>query len=223
MRDVFDRVIGDVLKNEGGFVNNPKDPGGATNMGITLNTLSHWQGRRATVKEVRNLHVNTAVRIYRANYWQPIRGDDLPAGLDYAVFDFAINSGPTRAAEYLQRVLGVKRDGKIGPVTLAAAKRADTVQTINRLMDARLSFMKRIRHRKTGALLWTTFGRGWSARIRDVRAKALSLAGSTIPTAPTAPQPSQPAPVPSTPPTQKDTILGLLGRLISLIIRKFLQ
>ena len=102
----FERALPLVLKHEGGYVDHPNDPGGATNLGVTIGTLSSWLGRPATKAEVKALTRATVAPIYRKNYWAAIRGDELPAGLDYAVFDFAVNSGPKRAAMALQRAVG---------------------------------------------------------------------------------------------------------------------
>jgi lysozyme family protein len=96
-----------VLNHEGGYVDHPKDPVGATNLGVTIGTLSGWLGRKATKAEVKALTVKDVAPIYRHNYWDKVRGKDLPAGLDYAVFDFAVNSGPFKAASSLQTILGV--------------------------------------------------------------------------------------------------------------------
>ena len=101
-----------------------------------------------------------------------MHGDELPSGLNYAVFDFGVNSGPSRAAKYLQALVGVSQDGKIGPQTIGAVWSKDPSDLINRLCDNRLGFMKRIR----GGKLWKTFGRGWSRRVSEVRSKSLKMA-----------------------------------------------
>ena len=91
----FERALSLVLEHEGGYVDHPRDPGGATNLGITLDTLSSWLGRVATKADVLALKVSDVGPIYRRRYWDTIEGDELPDGLDYAVFDFAVNSGPS--------------------------------------------------------------------------------------------------------------------------------
>src|SRR5690606_31875174 len=103
-----------------------------------------------------------AGKIYRAQYWDTVRGNELPDGLDYAMFDYAINSGPARAIKELQRVLNVSADGVIGVQTLAAVAEANTANLITALMDRRLAFLK-------GLKTWPTFGRGWSRRVAEVR------------------------------------------------------
>jgi lysozyme family protein len=157
-----------VLKHEGGYVDHPKDPGGATNMGITLATLRDWRERPVSKANVKALSRSEAMEIYRALYWNTVKGDDLPAGVDYAVLDFAINSGPDRAARYLQRIVGATQDGRIGPITLALTKRMDAAEVINALCDARLAYLK-------GLKTWDTFGKGWERRVREVREHALEM------------------------------------------------
>lgn len=168
----FDTAVALVLQHEGGFVNHPRDPGGATNFGITRETLSRVRGRTASVEDVRRLTSEEAASIYRSLYWRAVRADELPLGLDLAVFDLAVNSGPKRAATMLQNVLGVKADGLIGPVTIKAANRADPAETVRRLTRARLGFLFRL-------ATWPVFGRGWRRRVLAVEHEALRLAASS--------------------------------------------
>ena len=148
-----------ILAYEGGFVNHPKDPGGATNQGITQRTYDAYRRRighaTQSVRLIDNVERDT---IYRVQYWDVIRGDDLPSGVDAAVYDFAVNSGPSRAAKFLQSVVGAKQDGVIGLQTLDAAARLDPVVVIERLCADRMSFLR-------GLKTWGTFGKGWSRRI----------------------------------------------------------
>jgi lysozyme family protein len=189
----FERALALVLVHEGGYVDHPADPGGATNLGVTIGTLSDWLGRPATKAEVQALTKAAVAPIYRRNYWNAVRGDDLPPGVDYCVFDFAVNSGKGRAIPSLQRALSVADDGKIGPLTLAAASCKDPGQTIERICADRLAFLRRLS-------TWSTFGRGWSARVEGVRAEAMALAAFAVPTVSveTKPLPSPPvfAPAP---------------------------
>ena len=170
----FEQAVELVLQHEGGFVQHPRDPGGATQFGITRETLSRVRGRPASVNDVRRLTKREAVSIYRDLYWDPVRAEELPPGLDLAVFDLAVNSGPVRAARMLQTVLGVEADGIIGPVTLGAAREADPVDTIQRLTRARLGFLGRL-------AAWPVFGRGWRRRVLAVEQGALRLASSSPP------------------------------------------
>ena len=139
----YNAALAAVLVHEGGYVDHPKDPGGATNMGITHKVLARWRGvtpyTRLDKSEVKNLSKAEAAAIYRKNYWDEIRGDDLPSGVDYAIFDFAVNSGPNRAAKALQRIVKAKVDGQIGPETIAKADEYQEAEVVTILCDERLA------------------------------------------------------------------------------------
>lgn len=192
--ETFAKALPYVFSEEGGYVDNPKDPGGATNLGITIATLSAWEGRQVSKPEVRSLTKTKASEIYRTNYWDTIRGDDLPAGLDYAMLDFAVNSGPARAVMFLQQIVGVAADGIVGSKTLAAIAKMPVDQIINALCDKRLAWLKTLSGFKT-------FGRGWQSRIARVRSRALAFAryGKVAP--------SVVVPVPTAKAVQSDTSL----------------
>lgn len=166
------------LAVEGGYVDHPSDPGGPTNMGITYRTLSAWRRRLVTKQDVRDLTREEALAIYKAQYWDAVRGDDLPDGLGYAVFDYGVNSGPARAIKDLQRSVGVAADGIIGVMTLDAISKRQVADLITGLGDKRRAFVR-------GLSTYSTFGRGWEARINSVERNALSLIGmsSTVPAA----------------------------------------
>lgn len=174
----FDRALTLVLAHEGGYVDHPSDPGGATNLGITRKTLARW--RKVTPwtdlpkSEVKALTNAAVAPIYRAFYWDEINGDKLPAGLDYAVFDYAVNSGPGRAAMALQRLVGVADDGEIGPITLAAVAKRKPADLINALCDERMAFLMRLS-------TYPVFGRGWKSRVDGVRKTALGIAAEAKP------------------------------------------
>ena len=106
-----------LLKHEGGFVNHPKDPGGMTNLGVTKAVYDKWIGRESTEQEMRDLTPDDVAPIYKKNYWDKVRGDDLPSGVDWCAFDWAVNSGSGRPAKAIQRAVGAKQDGAIGPMT----------------------------------------------------------------------------------------------------------
>lgn len=174
----FERALALVLTHEGGWSDDPADPGGATNLGVTIGTLSLWLGRPATRAEVRALTPATVAPIYRRRFWDAIQGDALPAGLDVALFDFAVNSGPKRAVIGLQRALDVADDGRLGPVTLAALADRDRPGLIDAVCDGRLAFLRALS-------TWPRFGRGWARRVEDVRAASLALhAAADRPAAP---------------------------------------
>jgi lysozyme family protein len=161
-----------VLQHEGGYVDHPKDPGGATNYGITIQTYSAMLGRKATKDQVRAMKRDEAVHIYKVQYWDSVKGDDLPAGLDYAVFDFCVNSGPDRAVRDLQKVLGtVAVDGVMGFHTIAACETYGVQKLIRAYCDHRLKFMKSLS-------TWSTFGKGWERRVNEVRANAARMASA---------------------------------------------
>lgn len=189
----FKRSLELVLRFEGGYVNHPDDPGGPTNKGITLATYRRFVNASGTIADLKAITPQEVAKVYRHQYWDAIRGDDLPDGVDFATFDFAVNSGPKRAAQYLQRVVGAKDDGDIGPATLAAVKGKASATVINDLCDKRLGFLQ-------GLKTWKTFKNGWSARVSNVRIEANKMAGQAAlgkPPARPAAEPVQPArPVP---------------------------
>lgn len=164
----FSRALAAVLKHEGGYADHPSDPGGATNLGITRTTLVRWRGRSVSKAEVRALTRVEAALIYRALYWDEIAGDELPPGIDFAVFDYCVNSGPGRAARTLQSVVGVRTDGRIGKATLAVASLRNPEDLIRAYCRKRLSFLERLR-------TFAVFGRGWRRRVHETQALALQM------------------------------------------------
>jgi lysozyme family protein len=170
-RNAFAKCLAFVLEEEGGYSDMPGDPGGATNMGITRATLSAWRGKPVSKDDVISLEREEAAEIYEANYWTAIGGADLPAGLDLALFDDAVNSGPRQAVRDLQRALGVSTDGLIGPITLAAIEGAAPTELVGRLCAAR-------RARLASLPQFSRFGRGWTRRIQRAERQALALAKS---------------------------------------------
>ncbi|MDK8874421.1 glycosyl hydrolase 108 family protein [Paracoccus sp. SSJ] len=183
MKTNFDRCLSHVLASEGGWADDPKDPGGATMKGITIGTYRAWKGRAVTKAELRAIPDSEVRAIYRQNYWNPVRGDDLPLGLDLVAFDGAVNSGVSRGAKWLQTAVGVTVDGKIGPQTLAAAKAAHPEAVIDRACSARLAWLRTTKHKDTGKLLWPTYGKGWSIRVESVRETAIAMSKVTAPNA----------------------------------------
>jgi len=169
MKENWDNCFAMVIKSEGGFVNNPKDPGGMTNLGVTR---SAWQGflnRDVTEIEMRGLTPEAVKPFYKSLYWDRIKGDSLPSGVDYAAYDLAVNSGPHKAAQYLQEIAGAPVDGMIGPKSLEAIQSCDAKETADAICDMRLEFLKKLS-------TFDTFGKGWSRRVADVKAKAISMA-----------------------------------------------
>lgn len=171
--DRFESCLREVLRHEGGYSDHPSDPGGATNMGITRKTLARWRKISPWTdlpkSAVKALSRAEAAQIYRAQFWNPCKAGAMPAGIDLAVFDFAVNSGPDRAVRVLQAALGVAADGEVGPKTLAALRSADNKALINAICDRRLAFLR-------GLATFPVFGRGWTSRVAAVRAAALGAA-----------------------------------------------
>ena len=167
MKENYAQALKQVLKYEGGYVDHPKDPGGPTNKGVTQAVYDNWRkSQNLSIQSVRAIADSEVAAIYKNLYWDRISGDLLPSGVDFAVFDFAVNSGVSRAAKTLQAVVGVTQDGVIGPATIQATKTYVAMSITNR----RLAFMQSLS-------IWSTFGKGWSARIADVKAQILSLVG----------------------------------------------
>lgn len=172
MADNFDACLAHVLKHEGGYTDHPRDQGGMTNLGVTRRVWAEWTKRKIDEideQEMRDLLPENVETLYQDRYWRACHCDDLPAGIDYVVFDCAVNSGPGRSAKILQETLGVSADGRIGPATIKAAQEAGVTGIIHDAVDARLEYLR-------GLSTWPTFGRGWARRCEEVRAAALEMA-----------------------------------------------
>jgi lysozyme family protein len=157
-----------MLKSEGGFVNHPSDPGGMTNLGVTKATWENWVGRESDEAEMRGLTPEKVEPLYKKKYWDAVRGDELPMGLDYLMFDFAVNAGAGRAIKTLQTAVGVTPDGGFGPMTMAAVQAVDPVELIERFSQAKEDFYRSLN-------TFATFGKGWLNRVADVKVKASSM------------------------------------------------
>ena len=165
----FPACLAFTLQAEGGFTNNPRDPGWhATNKGITLKT---FQGYRAgaTVDELRHISDKDVAAIYRSGYWNAVRGDDLPSGIDLMTFDFGVNAGPKRAVQELQHAVSVTADGELRPISMAAIAKASVSTVI-----AKLSGMQRAYYQSLPT--FDTFGHGWMNRTDARVSAALKLA-----------------------------------------------
>jgi len=169
MRSTFDPALRLLLRHEGGFVNHPNDPGGMTNLGVTKAVWEAHKGAPVTEADMRALTPEAVQPVYKARYWDAIQGDALPYGLDYCVFDCAVNSGPGRAIKLLQYVLYTKVDGVLGKHTLAALQRADPTGMIEDYSQKRLDFLKSLP-------TWTTFAKGWGQRVSEVELEAKTFA-----------------------------------------------
>lgn len=148
----IEQALVHLLRSEGGFVDHPSDPGGATNHGVT-ERVARQHGYKG---DMRDLPLSVATTIYRKQYWAMIKADQLPESLRFHVFDAAVNSGNVQAIRWLQMCAGVKTDGIIGPITLRAAADVSPVE----YSAMRLRFM-------TNLPTWGAFGKGWARRICD--------------------------------------------------------
>ena len=173
MRDNFDKCFELMLAHEGGYVDHPKDPGGRTNLGVTQRVWEEWMGRPVSEKEMKALTPTMVKPLYKRKYWDAVRADDLVAGVDYAVFDVAVNSGPGRAIKFLQSCVGATPDGGFGSITMGLVRKAqdeNTAELIAKYSDTRLQFLKSLK-------TWSTFGKGWERRVNEVEEKALKMLG----------------------------------------------
>jgi len=168
MKDNFEQCLALVLKHEGGYVNNPKDPGGMTNLGVTKKVWEEWVGHTVDEAAMRALGPTDVAPLYKKNYWDRVRGDDLPTGVDYSVFDLAVNSGVSRAVKFLQAACGVAQDGVIGPATLAAIAQHNPRDLATAVCEKRLAFLQSLP-------TWGTFGRGWNKRVAEVEETAFRM------------------------------------------------
>ncbi len=166
----YDTALTRLLRDEGGYTDHPSDPGGPTNFGITLaDVRRYWKGN-ATADDVRALPQSVARKIYREHYWNALRCDELPAGVDYAVFDYGVNSGIGRAGKVLRRILKLSdRTSVVSDDVVAGAGACAARDVIVALCAERLAFLKSLK-------TFPVFGRGWTARVNGVRAAALAMA-----------------------------------------------
>lgn len=168
MNGNFERCLALVLKAEGGFVDNPRDPGGMTMLGVTKATYEAWVNRTVDEAEMKSLTPDDVAPIYKHNYWDRVVGNELPVGVDYCVFDCAVNSGPSQAVKFIQRALNVAVDGILGEKTLAASHQRDAAELVEQFCEERLQFMQSLS-------TWPTFGAGWQRRVEEVQAAAQAM------------------------------------------------
>ena len=169
MKNNFEICLKEVLKHEGGFADHPHDKGGATNLGVTQVVWEEWCGKKVSEDDMKALTIDDVKPLYHNRYWDATKCDDLPSGVDYCVFDTAINSGRVRAAKFLQSVVGVVPDGVIGSITIASTDLRGARLTVNQYCDKREAFLR-------GLSNFNVFGKGWVRRVEEVRAKALEMA-----------------------------------------------
>jgi len=168
MQANYDKCLETILHHEGGYVNHPKDPGGETNLGVTKRVYEEFGG----TKDMKDLTVEDVAPIYKKGYWDKMKGDDLPTGLDLCVFDFGVNAGPGRSAKYLQTMIGTVADGGIGPNTLAKLKEYvdehGLAKSIDNYQEARQAYYEKLS-------TFDTFGRGWTRRVDETTQLAKTM------------------------------------------------
>ena len=164
MKDNFDECLKMLLYHEGGYVNHPSDPGGETNLGVTKKVYQEWGG----TKDMKDLTVEDVAPIYKKNYWDRCKCDDLESGVDWVVFDWAVNSGTGRSAKAIQKICGAAQDGAIGPKTLALIGTQNTQYVIEEFGKIRQDFYESLK-------TFDTFGKGWTRRNKETTAKALEM------------------------------------------------
>lgn len=165
--NIFKAAVEFTLRHEGGYVNDPKDPGGETNFGISdrrdgkIDGQADINGDGLPDVAISKLSVTQAEQIYYRNYWIPCRCDYLPPSVAVVLFDTAVNCGNRRAIQMLQKVIGVKEDGVIGPMTINAANKLDAFGTSRLMADERLAFYRELK-------TFSRFGKGWTKRVQEL-------------------------------------------------------
>lgn len=170
MNTNWDACFNHLIKHEGGYVDHPQDPGGRTNLGVTQAVWEDWIDRAVSEENMKALTPAKVAPLYREMYWDRIKGDKLPSGVDYCVFDAAVNSGASRAAKWLQTTIGAVADGVIGEQTLKQVLLTNPQMVIDKYSANRLAFLQRL-------ATWPTFGKGWERRVEEVRVTALKMCG----------------------------------------------
>lgn len=173
MQSNFEKSLKQLLVHEGGWSDHPADPGGATMKGVTLETFRAFKNNpHITKEELKNISDEDLSTLYKKKYWDAVRGDELASGVDFCVFDVAVNSGPGRAIKFLQSCVGVTPDGGFGPATMAAVVKAqeDPAKLIELYCAKRLEFLQSLK-------TFETFGKGWSRRVAEVKEEAMKMLG----------------------------------------------
>jgi lysozyme family protein len=172
MKENFDSSFAKVIQSEGGYVNDPADRGGETNLGVTIGAWGAYINRAIQPGEMAKLTKSDVKPFYKSMYWDKVRGDDLPAGVDYAVFDFAVNAGVARAAKFLQRAVGAVDDGVVGSGTLDRVAKIDPAVLLKNFADQKQRFYNGL---ATTNPTQQKFLKGWLARVDHVQTAATSM------------------------------------------------
>lgn len=173
MRENWSAAFEHMIKSEGGYVNDPHDRGGETNLGVTKKAWSAFLKREIQDGEMAALTKEQVEPFYKLEYWDKVKADQLPDGVDYLVFDFAVNAGPGRAAKFLQKAVGANPDGAIGPATLAAVAAKNPLEVIERFSTVKSEFYHGI---VEGDATQQRFLQGWLNRVASVKQHAAEMA-----------------------------------------------
>ena len=165
MKENFEKSLALVLQHEGGYVHHALDPGGRTNLGVTQRVWEQYVGHPVDEAEMRSLTKEMVSPLYRKEYWDAVRGDQLPSGADYLAFDFSVNAGSFRCVKTIQRALNIPADGIIGHVTLKAIQETNAKVFINNFSAAKESFYRSL-------TTFPTFGKGWLNRVAEAKKTA---------------------------------------------------
>lgn len=164
MIENFNKSFALLMKSEGGFVQDPHDSGGATNLGVTIATWKAYVNRPVSVQEIKDLTPVMVKPLYKQNYWNPAGCDILPSGVDYVVFDFAVNAGVKRAIKCLQKAVGADADGVLGSITQALIRQSNPMDVVEHFTEEKIAFYKSLNN--------PYFEKGWLARADTVESNA---------------------------------------------------
>ena len=165
----FKECLAIVLKSEGGYINDSRDSGGMTNLGVTKRVWEEYTGHEADEKTMRGLTPEKVAPLYEQRYWRPTYCEVLPRGLDLLVFSMGINAGTGRSVKLLQQSIGCSHDGVIGPRTMGLIKQSNIADLIGNFSEARRNYYKSLK-------TFPTFGKGWLARVDREESEALNMA-----------------------------------------------
>jgi lysozyme family protein len=169
MQGNFTACLALVLKSEGGYVNNPADPGGITNLGVTKRVWEEYTGHEVDEKTMRGLTPQLVAPLYEQKYWRPCYGEVLPRGLDFVVFSMGVNAGPGRSVKLLQSAIGCVPDGIIGPKTRELILASNSATLIAQFSEARREYYRSLK-------TFPIFGKGWLSRVATEETEALNMA-----------------------------------------------
>jgi len=176
MNSNWKQAFEQMLASEGGFTDDTRDPGnalpdgraGSTMLGVTQYNWEQHIGHQVTHDQMRKLTPADVEPLYKKKYWDAVRADELPSGIDYMVFDMGVNAGPGRAIKLLQSAVGVPADGGLGPISMAAVLAADPVELIEKFSAEKEAFYRSLK-------TFETYGKGWLNRVAAVKVKANSM------------------------------------------------